>query len=87
LSPPCTQQIANELREANLVEQVVNRAHKRSWLIGLTPKGLESFERGRAQELTVIKRAAAGLSSVDIDACLRVIAHLTEAFEKVAREA
>jgi DNA-binding MarR family transcriptional regulator len=80
------QQIANELRDADLVEQAINRAHKRSWLIRLTQEGQESFERVRAQELAVIKRAAVGLSSDDIDACLRVLAHLTEAFEKVARE-
>lgn len=79
-------QIANDLRDAGLVEQVVNLAHKRSWLIRLTPEGHESFKRIRTQELATIERASVGLSLNDIEACRRVLVHLSEAFESLARQ-
>src|SRR5262245_10127792 len=80
------QQVANELRDAGLVEHAVNRAHKRSRLIRLRPKGQASFEHVRTREMAVIKRAARGLSVEDIEGCLRVLAHLTERFEEVAAQ-
>lgn len=78
------QQVANELREGGWVEQVANHAHKRSWLIGLTPEGEAMLQCILARELATIRDAAKGLSTDDLEACLRVLVHLTDAFSSLS---
>lgn len=80
------QQVANELREGGWVEQVANHAHKRSWLIGLTPEGKAMLQRVLARELATIRDAAKGLAADDLEACLRVLVHLTDAFSTLSSE-
>lgn len=75
------QQIANELRDLGLTEPIINPAHRRSWLISLTPEGTAAFARIRMREQVVVKEAAEGLSAEDLATCLRVLQHLSAHFE------
>lgn len=80
-----TQRVVNALLKMGLVERLENVAHKRSWLIGATPKGHAAFETIRRREVAVIAEVARGLDAAEVETCRRVLAHLNREFGTLAR--
>lgn len=80
-----TQRVVNALLAAGHVERFENLAHKRSWLIQPTPKGLAAFEAIRRSEVVVIAEVARGLDAADVETCRKVLAHLNREFGALAR--
>lgn len=80
-----TQRVVNALLKLGLVERLENLAHKRSWLIGATPKGLAAFEAIRRREVAVIAEVARGLDAAEVETCRKVLAHLNREFGALAR--
>ena len=78
------QQLVNELHVKGFTQQALNRAHKRSWLIQLTPEGLQAFRQIKKREISVIKAVARDLAASDVEACLHVLTHLSASFGAIA---
>ena len=78
------QRLVNAALELELVRAAPNPAHRRSSLIEPTPAGRVAFERIHAREAALLRDVAARMTRADIDACLRVIARLTEEFRRIA---
>lgn len=71
------QRIVDEAKDLGYVETRTNPEHKRSHLIALTDRGSAAYRSLHGDELVRMDDIAAGLDSADIDACVRVLAHLT----------
>lgn len=80
------QRLVDEAAGYGLVEAVPNPAHKRSPLFRLTERGRGELHDIKANEAANLQRVAAGLDPQDVEACLRVLAHLTEQFRTSVRE-
>lgn len=80
-----TQKVVNGLLESGHVERLENVAHKRSWLIGATPKGREAFDAVRRGEVAVIAGIARGLDPAEVETCRRVLVQLNKEFGAIAR--
>jgi DNA-binding MarR family transcriptional regulator len=78
------QRLVNAGLEEGLVRSQPNPAHRRSPLLEPTAAGREAFERIKEREEQVLREVASELPRGDIDACLRVVAHLTERFRGIA---
>ncbi|MFG3259604.1 MarR family winged helix-turn-helix transcriptional regulator [Streptomyces sp. NPDC048172] len=83
LSRQFVQRMTNDAAEHGLVEAVPNPAHKRSSLIRLTARGRAAITALADRERAVLRRAGAGLSGDDVDACLRVLSHLVRFLDHV----
>lgn len=68
-----------------LVELELNPLHLRSSLVDLTPHGRSTFRHVFTEEQRVLRRAVLGLDPRDVRACIRVLDHLTRAFDDVAQ--
>ncbi|HVI92714.1 MAG TPA: MarR family winged helix-turn-helix transcriptional regulator [Anaeromyxobacter sp.] len=78
------QRLVNAALEIELVRAAPNPAHRRSALIELTPAGRRAIDRILAREAAVLRDVAARMARADVDACLRVIAQLTEEFGRIS---
>ena len=78
------QRVVDDLIRQGLAERAPNRAHKRSWLIRLTPAGCAQIEAIKAREGEVMARIGQALDPADVALCHRVLAHLTESFGALA---
>jgi DNA-binding MarR family transcriptional regulator len=79
------QRLVNAALELELVRTAPNPAHRRSSLIEPTPAGLAAFGRIHDREAELLRVVAARMRREDVDACLRVIAQLTDEFRRIAR--
>ncbi|MQW78007.1 MarR family transcriptional regulator [Nocardioides sp. dk4132] len=70
------QRLVDEGKERGYLEARPNPEHKRSHLIAASEAGRAVYESLHDEELTRLDRIAAGLDPGDIDACVRVLAHL-----------
>ena len=68
----------NLLADEGLVQAQVNPAHKRSPLYSLTPKGQEVFEALRERWQRHVGEIAAGFSTDDLDAAMRVLSGMSQ---------
>ncbi|MCD0447265.1 MarR family transcriptional regulator [Glycomyces sp. A-F 0318] len=75
------QRTVNEAAEGGLVEAVPNPAHKRSSLIGLTPKGAKAIAALLERERAALRELGAGLDAADVDACRAVLSHLVRGLD------
>ena len=80
------QRLVDEAAGHGLVEAVPNPAHKRSPLFRLTERGRAEITDIKANEAANLRRVADGLDPADVEACVRVLAHLTEQFRTSVRE-
>lgn len=80
------QRLVNTSLELELIKSVANPAHLRSSLLELTPKGRAAFLRIRQKEQSVLHEVARTLQRDDVEAALRVVAHLTREFRRMAQE-
>jgi DNA-binding MarR family transcriptional regulator len=78
------QRVVNQLLEAGLAEALPNPAHRRSPLLRLTPEGVAGLGRIKAREEEFLREVVADLSPRDVEACLRVVAHLAACARAVA---
>lgn len=78
------QRIVDDAKELGYVEARSNPGHKRSHLITLTSRGRTAYEAIHAEELDRMDHIAAGVSSADIDACVRVLAHVAAELRAMA---
>lgn len=72
------QRLVDEGKELGYLEARTNPEHRRSHLIATTGAGRAVYESLHDEELTRLDRIAAGLDAGDIDACVRVLAHLVQ---------
>ncbi len=72
------QRSINSLIGQDMAERLNNPAHKRSYLIRITAKGRQTFERIKADEHTSLKQLAQALSADDIAAAQRVMRALVD---------
>ncbi|WP_157087188.1 MarR family winged helix-turn-helix transcriptional regulator [Piscicoccus intestinalis] len=72
------QAIVDEARHLGYVETRPNPQHRRSHLVALTDSGRAAFDALHAAELTRLDAIAARLDPADIEACVRVLARLTD---------
>lgn len=72
------QRLVDEGKELGYLEARPNPEHKRSHLIAATEVGRAVYESLHGDELTRLDRIAAGLDTEDINACVRVLAHLVQ---------
>lgn len=79
------QRVVNAALELGLLETAPNPAHARSSLVALTPAGEATIRGIRDREQAVLRGVAEGLTRADAEACLRVIAHLTSEFDRIAQ--
>lgn len=70
------QRLVDEGKELGYLEARPNPEHKRSHLIAATEAGRAVYASLHDEELTRLDRIAAGLDAGDINACVRVLAHL-----------
>ncbi len=84
LSRQAVQRLVDQARAAGYVEQRPNPAHRRSPLIALTDHGRQTFDQLHAEELERLEGLAAEVDPDDIEACLRVLAHLTRSLRSSA---
>jgi DNA-binding MarR family transcriptional regulator len=81
------QRLVDELVASGLLKAQPNPRHRRSPLIGLTPRGAQSVRAIRAAEAPHLKRLAAGLSAADLEATARVLSALSEKLAPAREEA
>ena len=74
------QRCVDALVGLGLVEPASNPGHRRSALIGLTPKGVAVFRDFRGREQESIARLTTGLAQSEVETCRRVLAHLHAGF-------
>ena len=67
-----------------LIAAQANPAHRRSVLLTLTPQGAAAFRRLREGERRALEEASQELSTADVEACHRVLAHLLAYFGRPA---
>ncbi len=79
------QDIVNDLLDEELVERIENPAHRRSWLIGITPHGTGKINAIRRREQVNLVKVGADLKMDEIKTCLRVMAHLHDSFADIKR--
>ncbi len=79
------QDIVNDLLDEDLVERIENPAHRRSWLIGITPHGTDKINAIRRREQVNLVKVSADLKMDEIKTCLRVMAHLHNSFADIKR--
>lgn len=79
------QDIVNDLLSDDLVERIENPAHRRSWLIGITPDGTGKVNAIRKREQVNLIKVGADLKLDEIKICLRVMAHLHDSFADIKR--
>ncbi|MFC7403808.1 MarR family winged helix-turn-helix transcriptional regulator [Georgenia alba] len=72
------QRLVDDAKRLGHVETRPNPEHRRSHLVVLTEAGRRAYERVHEDELQVLDRIASGLTPGDVDACVRVLSHLTE---------
>ena len=70
------QRIVDEAKQLGYVETRANPGHKRSHLIALSEKGSTTYRDVHDAELARIDRMAAPLSDEDVEATVRVLAHV-----------
>lgn len=70
------QRLVDESKALGYLEARPNPEHKRSHLIAITEAGRAVYDSLHDEELTRLNGIAAGLDADDINACVRVLAHL-----------
>jgi DNA-binding MarR family transcriptional regulator len=79
------QRVVDAAVAEGLLELELNPVHLRSSLVELTPHGRATFRRLFAEEQRVLRRAVLRLDPRDVRACIKVLDHLTRAFDEVVR--
>lgn len=79
------QDIVNDLLGDDLAERIENPAHRRSWLIGITPDGASKINAIKKREQVNLIKVGADLKLDEIKTCLRVTAHLHDTFADIKR--
>ena len=80
------QRLVNAALAEGLVEMQANPAHRRSSLVALTPLGRAAVAGLLDREQRALRGVAAELHPDDLEACLRVLTHLTERFPASHRD-
>ena len=80
------QRIVDEAKQLGYVETRANPGHKRSHLIALSEKGSATYRDVHDAELTRIDRMAAPLSVEDLEATVRVLAHVVLELQAMAAD-
>ena len=78
------QRIVDDAKQLEYVETRANPGHKRSHLIALTEKGSATYRDVHDAELARIDRMAAPLSTEDLEATVRVLAHVALELQAIA---
>jgi DNA-binding MarR family transcriptional regulator len=76
------QRLVDACAAQGLVEDRPNPAHRRSPLVALTDAGRTEIREIKAGEAVTLREVAAALDPDDVDACLRVVSHLTDSFRR-----
>ncbi|MBB5084878.1 MarR family winged helix-turn-helix transcriptional regulator [Nonomuraea endophytica] len=76
LSRQFVQRTINDGAALSLVEPVPNPAHRKSSLIRLTDQGAAAVDALVGRERAVLREVGRDLTDADVEACLRVLAHL-----------
>lgn len=72
------QRLANELAEEGLVEFIANPKHRRSKLVGLTPKGEIRYRKLNTRFLAIASGLGAPLGEADIRKASEIVRRLSE---------
>jgi len=80
------QRIVDEAKQLGYVEARTNLGHKRSHLIALTEQGSQTYRDVHELELSRINRMAAPLPVEDLEATVRVLAHLVQELQAMAAD-
>jgi DNA-binding MarR family transcriptional regulator len=78
------QRIVDEAKQLGYVETRANPGHRRSHLIALTQEGNATYRDVHDAELARIDRMAAPLSAEDLEATVRVLAHVVLELQAIA---
>ncbi|MDV3221082.1 MarR family winged helix-turn-helix transcriptional regulator [Intrasporangium sp.] len=85
------QRIVDDAKALGYVETRANPEHRRSHLVVLTESGRAAYAALHESELVTLDGIAAGVSEEDVEACIRVLSHLThelrERFDTAAPDA
>lgn len=85
LSRQFIQRMVNDARAAGFVELVDNPGHRRSKLVHLTRDGRSAIDAVVAREHELMGRVGGELTAPELDATLRVLAHMKAALDDIAR--
>ncbi|MCU1689422.1 MAG: MarR family transcriptional regulator [Pseudonocardiales bacterium] len=83
LSRQFVQRMVNDAVAAGFAEITSNPAHQRSSLIALTPGGAVAIRAVKAREHELLRKVGGDLTDADIDTCLRVLAQMLGAFDRI----
>jgi DNA-binding MarR family transcriptional regulator len=72
------QRLANELAAEGLVEFIDNPKHRRSKLVGLTPKGGARYRELNARLLSIASTMGVAISAPDIRKTIEIVRHLSD---------
>lgn len=82
LSRQFIQRMVNEAEGQGLLSLRANPAHARSWLVELTPAGVDAIGRVHDREHELLGEVTGGLTTADIDTTLRVLRLMHAAVEE-----